>query len=63
MLEFSITAMTCGHCVSAVTQAVKQLDPQATVQIDLPAHAVRIESTQPRQQIESALAEAGYTPD
>ena len=26
--------MTCGHCERAVTQAIQQVDPAATVQID-----------------------------
>ncbi len=36
MLEFKLPDMTCGHCVGAVTQALKEADPAATVVVDLP---------------------------
>lgn len=35
MIELHVDGMTCGHCVSAVTRAVKSVDPQANVQVDL----------------------------
>ena len=62
MLEFEIQSMTCGHCVRTVTQAIQALDPQAKVEIDLPTHKLRVQSTQDRASLAAALAEAGYTP-
>ena len=52
--------MTCGHCVSVVTKAIKQTDPQTLVEIDLASHRVRVETTEDRETIGSAVAEAGY---
>jgi len=40
MITFEVNDMTCGHCVSSITRAVKALDPAAKVQIDLAAHRV-----------------------
>lgn len=57
---FSVQGMNCGHCVKAVTQAVQQLDPQAQVQVDLPAQTVEVHSTQPREAIAAAIADQGY---
>ena len=62
MLELTLPTMTCGHCVSVVTKAIKQTDPQALVEIDLASHRVRVETTEDRENIESAVAEAGYVP-
>ncbi len=62
MLEMTISSMTCGHCVGVVTQAIKEADPLATVEIDLARHSVRVQTTQDRVAIESAVTEAGYTP-
>lgn len=62
MLEFQIPSMTCGHCVGTVTKAIKQADPKATVEIDLPSHRVRVQTTESRDHIESAVKESGYTP-
>lgn len=60
MIELTLPTMTCGHCVKAVTAVVQQVDAQARLQIDLPTHQVRIESTRPADEFERALAEEGY---
>lgn len=62
MLELTLPTMTCGHCVSVVTKAIQQTDPQARVEIDLASHRVRVQTTKDRETIASALAEAGYVP-
>ncbi|MEP7099767.1 MAG: heavy-metal-associated domain-containing protein [Burkholderiales bacterium] len=62
MIEFTLPTMTCGHCVKTVTRTVQQLDPAATVEIDLASHRLRIDSAQAAQAFGAALAEAGYAP-
>ena len=62
MIEMTLPTMTCGHCVRSVTDTVQRIDPQATLQIDLPSHLVRIESVQPAALFAAALAEEGYAP-
>jgi len=59
-MEFDIPSMSCGHCVSAVTQAVKQADPDAQVSVDLDTKKVTVQTTQDRETVAAALAEAGY---
>jgi copper chaperone len=56
-----VQGMTCGHCERAVTQAVQQIDPAATVRIDRAQNRVDIDSTQPREALAAAIAEEGYT--
>lgn len=58
--QFQVQGMTCGHCERAVTDAVQQLDPQASVQIDRAANQVQVHSTQPRAALAAAIAEEGY---
>jgi len=60
MIELTLPTMTCGHCVKTVTAAVQQVDAAAKLQIDLPTHQVRIESTRSAADFERALAEEGY---
>jgi copper chaperone len=60
MIEFKVPDMSCGHCASVITQTVKQVDPQAKVEIDLPSHTVKVDSVQDRPALAQALAEAGY---
>ena len=60
MIELTLPTMTCGHCAETVTAAVQKVDADAKLQIDLPTHRVRIESTRPAADFERALAEEGY---
>jgi copper chaperone len=62
MIQFNIPQMSCGHCVKAVTEAVKEVDPQARVDVDLGTKQVSVESGAERQKIVDSLAEAGYAP-
>lgn len=63
MITFEVQDMSCGHCVSAITQAVKALDAQAQVQIDLASHRVDIEpASADAAALREAIAEAGFTP-
>ena len=62
MIEFDVQAMSCGHCVSTVTQTILQVDPQAKVEVDLVSKKVKIESREDRSRLAAALAEAGYPP-
>ena len=57
---FTVTGMTCGHCEKAVTRALKQVDPQATVTIDRSANRVDVESSQERAVLSHAMTEEGY---
>lgn len=61
-LELTLPTMTCGHCVKVVTQTVARVDPAARLTVDLPAHRVQIESSQPEAAFRQALADEGYTP-
>lgn len=59
-MEFNVPDMSCGHCVGAITKTLQQLDADAKISIDLPAKKVTVETTQDRQTVADALAEAGY---
>ena len=62
MIELKIPAMSCGHCVGVITHTAQAADPRATVQADLSTHTVRVETSQSRQSLAAALAQAGYAP-
>lgn len=62
MIQFNIQSMSCGHCVKAVTEAVKSVDPQAQVQVDLGTKEVKVETQAAREKLVQALADAGYAP-
>jgi len=63
MITFEVKDMTCGHCVSTITKAVRAIDNAATVQVDLQSHRVQIEPTDAHaDELRDAIQEAGYTP-
>jgi len=59
-MEFTIPAMSCGHCAGVITQTVKSLDPAAQVNVDLVSKKVVVQSSQDKPTVAAALAEAGY---
>ena len=63
MITFEVNDMTCGHCVSTITKAVKAEDKDAKVQVDLATRRVVIEPVgASARELHDAIAEAGYTP-
>ena len=60
MYELQVDNMSCAHCVRAVTKAVRALDTQATVEVDLAAKTVKVASAVALAQISAAIVEAGY---
>ena len=58
-MEFDIPAISCGHCVKAVTEAVQSLDPAAKVNVDLASKKVTVQTSQERSALVAALTEAG----
>ncbi|WP_339531737.1 heavy-metal-associated domain-containing protein [Pseudomonas mucidolens] len=61
MQVFNVEGMTCGHCVRAVTQAVQNRDPAASVRVDLAAKEVGVESRLSPQEVIDLIAEEGYS--
>jgi len=59
-MKLLIQDMSCAGCVRSVAAAVKALDPQAAVNVDLDSKLAEIESSQPADAIIQALDEAGF---
>ena len=62
MHQFKVEDMTCGHCVSRVTKAVKAVDSQAQLDISLRDKRVNVRSSATQDDIAQAIKDAGYTP-
>jgi len=63
MIAFEVNDMTCGHCVSTITKALKATDKDAKVQIDLATHRVEVEpAVADADVLADAIKDAGYTP-
>lgn len=59
---YSVTGMTCDHCVKAVESEVGRLPGVAAVSVDLGAGRVTLRSDQPVDPgaVKAALEEAGF---
>ncbi|MER5267314.1 cation transporter [Actinosynnema sp. NPDC002837] len=59
---FTVTGMTCGHCVASVTEEVTKIDGVTGVNVDLPTGAVKVTSAAPvaEADVRAAVEEAGY---
>lgn len=63
MTTFRVEDMTCGHCASTITKALKAVDSNARITVDVAGHLVTVEeSSAEAQELRNAIAEAGYTP-
>ncbi|GFM81075.1 copZ protein [Pseudomonas cichorii] len=60
MQLFTVQGMTCGHCVRALTQVIKNDDPTAEVQIDLASSQVRVQSSLTTERVIELIGEEGY---
>ncbi|MFI0410363.1 copper chaperone [Actinomadura sp. KC216] len=59
---YTVTGMTCGHCVSSVTEEVEEIPGVTGVEVDLPTGRVTVTSDAPIDDalVKSAVEEAGY---
>ena len=60
MLNLKITGMTCGHCVRAVTGALKGVAGVKAAEVDLKSGTARIEGAPDPAALLAAVAEEGY---
>lgn len=59
---YTVTGMTCGHCVQAVQSEIGKIDGVTTVDVDLASGRVTVDSTAPvpADAVAAAVDEAGY---
>jgi copper chaperone len=61
-VEYTVTGMTCEHCVASVTEEVQEIEGVTAVAVDLSsgALAVTAERDVTDAEVRSAVEEAGY---
>jgi copper chaperone CopZ len=59
---YTVTGMTCGHCVASVTEEISEITGVREVEVVLETGQVTITSEAPLDpaDLASAVAEAGY---
>jgi copper chaperone len=59
---YTVVGMTCGHCVTAVTEEVSQLPGVTGVDVELASGGLTVTSEAPVDEtaVRAAVEEAGY---
>lgn len=57
---YTVTGMTCAHCVASVTEEVGELPGVAAVQVELDSGRLTVTGDAPREAVRGAVEEAGY---
>ncbi|MCY7401983.1 MAG: cation transporter [Nocardioides sp.] len=59
---YTVTGMTCGHCVASVTEEITELTGVENVAVALESGQVTVTSSQPLDPsaVRAAVEEAGY---
>jgi copper chaperone len=60
MMNFQVEGMSCDHCRSAVTAAIRKVTPQARVEVDLDSGQVTVSEAGDREAVATAIRRAGY---
>lgn len=60
---YTVSGMTCGHCVQSVTEEVRKVPGVTSVDVDLGSGRLRIEADRPVDDaaVRAAVDEAGYS--
>lgn len=60
---FTVTGMTCQHCVASVTKEISAIEGVNTVEVNLEKGAVTVERSSDidTQDVKAAVERAGYT--
>ena len=60
--SYTVTGMTCGHCVSSVTEEVTELPGVTDVQVELETGRLTVTAAEPlgADAVRAAVEEAGY---
>lgn len=59
---YTVTGMTCQHCVASVTEEVAEIPGVVAVDVDLATGALKVTSERPisDEAVRGAVEEAGY---
>ena len=60
MLTLTVSGMTCGGCIKAITRALQVQDPTATVKADLASQTVEVQSSLSPELTRQIIGDAGF---
>ena len=60
--QYTVTGMTCGHCVASVTEEVQEIPGVEHVEVLLETGSLKVTSSEPVEDaaVKTAVEDAGY---
>lgn len=62
-LQLKVPSIVCEGCAETITKALKNLDPEAKVEVELSTKIVTVEGQSSEPSIKQAITETGHTVD
>jgi len=59
-LLFSVPGISCGHCATAIREAVQEVPGVSAVDVDVPGRTVHVAGAGDATAVRAAIADAGY---
>jgi copper chaperone len=59
-LQLKVPNISCGGCVSTITEAIKKVDSNATVQGNSQTKTISVETQSSETEIKAVMANIGY---
>lgn len=59
-VQLQVTGMSCGHCVAAVTRALKTVPGTQDAQVDLATGRATVQGSATPEALVKAVADEGY---
>ncbi len=60
--KFTVPDMACGACANTIEQAIKAIDPSATIEANTETKEVEIATVAAAAPLKQAIQQAGYNP-
>lgn len=60
MLRYTVTGMSCGHCVNQITKAIRTHYPEAEVKVNLTEQTVEVSKNEDLSEVAGLIIGAGY---
>ncbi|AFY88838.1 MAG: hypothetical protein CLLPBCKN_000705 [Chroococcidiopsis cubana SAG 39.79] len=60
-LQLKVPSIVCDGCAETITKAVKSVDADAQVDVDVSAKTVKVEGAQSEESIKQAITATGHT--
>ena len=60
-LQLKVPSIVCDGCAETITKAVKSVDADARVDVDVSAKTVKVEGIQSEESIKQAITATGHT--